>query len=309
MNLNNQINGGNMKPWWIIIVALFLAGWAHAAEGLQPYLLLDETQGNSRVNLTELKEGLEEEGFVVLGSYEPAEDSRRKVLSFTHPKLLKVVSGLRETAGYFSVWRMALTEAETGTEISLQNPEYWGNAYLQDEYPVAESTVKELISRILVAFGSGSSNKAFGSSQEFSAEDLREYHYMFSMPYFEDQVELGEFESHNQALETIETNLRNSENCIKVFRQTVKSQQTVLYGIGLKGATGEGHFLPIIDIAEHKHTAFLPYELLVNGKKVYMLHGRFRIAVSFPDLTMMTFGKIMSTPGDIEALMATLTAN
>ena len=309
MNLNNQINGGNMKPWWIIIVALFLAGWAHAAEGLQPYLLLDETQGNSRVNLTELKEGLEEEGFVVLGSYEPAEDSRRKVLSFTHPKLLKIVSGLRETAGYFSVWRMALTEAETGTEISLQNPEYWGNAYLQDEYPVAESTVKELISRILVAFGSGSSNKAFGSYQEFSAEDLREYHYMFSMPYFEDQVELGKFESHTQALETIETNLRNSENCIKVFRQTVKSQQTVLYGIGLKGSTGEGHFLPIIDIAEHKHTAFLPYELLVNGKKVYMLHGRFRIAVSFPDLTMMTFGKIMSTPGDIEALMATLTAN
>ena len=158
-----------MKSWWIIIVALFLAGWAHAAEGLQPYLMLDETRGNSRVNLTELKEGLEEEGFVVLGSYEPAEDSRRKVLSFTHPKLLKVVSGLRETAGYFSVWRMALTEAEAGTEISLQNPEYWGNAFLQDEYPVAESTVKELISRILVAFGSGSSNIAFGSFQEFSA--------------------------------------------------------------------------------------------------------------------------------------------
>ena len=100
-----------MKSWWIIIVALFLTGWAHATEGLQPYLLLDETRGNSRVNLTELKEGLEEEGFVVLGSYEPAEDSRRKVLSFTHTKLLKVVSGLRETAGYFSVWRMALTEA------------------------------------------------------------------------------------------------------------------------------------------------------------------------------------------------------
>ena len=55
-----------MKSWWIIIMALFLAGWAHAAEGLQPYLLLDETQGNSRVNLTELKEGLEK----VLWSWE-----------------------------------------------------------------------------------------------------------------------------------------------------------------------------------------------------------------------------------------------
>ena len=65
---------------------------------------------------------------------------------------------------------------------------------------------------VFVAFGSCSSNKAFGTSQEFSVEDLREYHYMFSMLYFEDRVELGEFESHNQALETIETNLRNSEN-------------------------------------------------------------------------------------------------
>ena len=297
-----------MKSWWIIIVALFLAGWAHAAEVLQPYLLLDETRGNSRVNLTELKEGLEEEGFVVLGSYKPAEDSRRKVLSFTYPKLLKAVSGLCETVGIsvYGGWLLPRLKQEQKFRCKILS--IGGNAFLQDEYPVAESTVKELISRILDAFGSGSSNIAFGSSQEFSAEDLREYHYMFSMPYFEDQVELGEFESHNQALETIETNLGNSENCIKVFRQTVKSQETVLYGIGLKGTTGEGHFLPIIDIAEHKHTAFLPYELLVNGKKVYMLHGRFRIAVSFPDLTMMTFGKIMSTPGDIEALMATLTA-
>ena len=75
---------------------------------------------------------------MVLGSYEPADDSWRTVLSFTHPKLLKVVSGLRETAGYFSVLRMALTKAETGTEISLRNPKYCGNAYLQDEYPVTE---------------------------------------------------------------------------------------------------------------------------------------------------------------------------
>ena len=112
-----------MKSWWIIIVALFLAGWAHATEWLKPYLLLDEPLGNSRANLTELKVGLEEEGFVVLGSYEPAEDPWRKSLS--HPsRTFEVVSGLRETAGYFSVWRMSLTEAETGTEISLQNPEY-----------------------------------------------------------------------------------------------------------------------------------------------------------------------------------------
>ena len=114
-----------MKSFWIIIVALFLAGGFIPRKDFSLIFCWKKPKENPGVNLTALKEGLEEEGFVVLGSYKPAEDSRRKVLSFTHPKLLKVVSGLRETAGYFSVWRMALTEAETGTEISLQNPEYW----------------------------------------------------------------------------------------------------------------------------------------------------------------------------------------
>jgi hypothetical protein len=58
--------------------------------------------------------------------------------------------------------------------------------------------------------------------------------------------------------------------------------------------------MPVIDFGQPKHTAFLPYEVLVSGNKVLMLHGRYRIAISFPDLSMMTFTKIMSTPGNIE---------
>ena len=44
-------------------------------------------------------------------------------------------------------------------------------------------------------------------------------------------------------------------------------------------------------------------EMLVMDNKVVMLHGRFRIALSFPDLTMGTFTKIMSSPGNIEDLL------
>ena len=65
--------------------------------------------------------------------------------------------------------------------------------------------------------------------------------------------------------------------------------------------------MPIIDIAQQKHVTFLPYELLVVGKEVRILYGRFRIALSFPDLTMVTFTKIMSTPGEIEDLLSSLT--
>jgi hypothetical protein len=39
------------------------------------------------------------------------------------------------------------------------------------------------------------------------------------------------------------------------------------------------------------------------GNEVHMLHGRFRIALSFPDLKMGTFTKIMSSPGDIQDLL------
>ncbi|MBT5419327.1 MAG: hypothetical protein HOK80_00395, partial [Candidatus Cloacimonetes bacterium] len=55
-----------------------------------------------------------------------------------------------------------------------------------------------------------------------------------------------------------------------------------------------------IDKANFKHTAYLCYEMVVSGNKAYALHGRFRIALSFPDLTMGSFTKIMSAPGDIK---------
>ena len=105
----------------------------------------------------------------------------------------------------------------------------------------------------------------------------------------------------------IEKNLQSSETCSKVFVRDLPGKEVKLYGIALKGETGEGQFVPIIDIAQQKHVTFLPYELLVVGKEVRMLHGRFRIALSFPDLTMGTFTKIMSTTGEIEDLLSSLT--
>ena len=69
------------------------------------------------------------------------------------------------------------------------------------------------------------------------------------------------------------------------------------------GENGEGKFMPKIDLGTPKHTAFLPYEFLVVDNKVHMLHGRYRIALSFPDLSLGTFMKIVSTPGDIKDLL------
>ncbi|MBK7409999.1 MAG: hypothetical protein IPJ40_19290 [Saprospirales bacterium] len=127
------------------------------------------------------------------------------------------------------------------------------------------------------------------------------------MPYFDDTEKLATFDSHQAALDKVEANIKKGvPNVSMVYKVKVPGQDLTLYGFALSGNSGEGKFLPIIDIGTPKHTTFLPYEVLVMGKEVHMLHGRYRIALSFPDLTMGTFTKIMSTPGDIEDLLAQL---
>ena len=57
-----------------------------------------------------------------------------------------------------------------------------------------------------------------------------------------------------------------------------------------------------IDFKDVRSTAHLPYEILVTGDEVEALHARFRIALNFPDLSMMganSFLNIMPTPDAI----------
>jgi hypothetical protein len=127
---------------------------------------------------------------------------------------------------------------------------------------------------------------------------------MFGMPYFDDVEDLGDFDEYTTAIKTIDKNLNKGVPNVKlIYKYEIPHMDLTLYGLALSGEDGEAKFLPTIDITTPKHTAFLPYEMLVKGKEVIMLHGRFRIAVAFPDLKMGTFTKIMSTPGDIEDML------
>jgi hypothetical protein len=61
--------------------------------------------------------------------------------------------------------------------------------------------------------------------------------------------------------------------------------------------------MAIIDYQQYRSTAYLPYELMVQGNEAIALRGRYRIAVHFPDTTMTGkhgFTKIMSSPGGIK---------
>ena len=149
----------------------------------------------------------------------------------------------------------------------------------------------------------GSENTGFGGGM--TPQELREYHYKIMMPYFTDPVELEEFSSFEAGVEMIEKNLKAGKGkTLWVYSLKFPGKKVAVYGVGLMDEEeGEKHFLPIIG---EDHLAAMPYEIILQGNTATMLHGRYRIALHWPDLTMGTFTKIMSTPGDIKKVMRDL---
>lgn len=275
----------------------------------KPYTLGIKTEKT----IIEVKESvysaLESHKLTIVGQYMPANDKNRWVMVVSHPDLLgaaELVGGLR---GFAATLRVAITRENNMTIISYTNPEYWGRAYYQESfdkvtkhYERVDLAFKNAMSKLGDFNGSG-----FGSEKGLDAKDLSKYHYMLGMPYFDDTEELAVYAKQSEALKVIDNNIKTGvPNVTEVYKVDIPNSNMRLYGFALAGPEGEAHFLPIIDIANPLHTAALPYELLVVNGEVHMLKGRYRIAIAFPDLTMGTFTKIMSTPGDIEDLLKQL---
>ena len=296
-----------MKKWMYFLFAIgIVMGMEVKAQVLRPYILGATTDDPIEMVIATLKTNLESEGIEVLGDYMPADDNSRRVIVFTDGDLVQAVKRFRGQTGFAAALRIGLTWDGDQTYISYTNPAYWGNSYYGENYSEVEQHYKNLTDKLTSVMSRiGTYNgKDFGSETGIDVEDLWDYRYMLGMPRFDDVVELRQFSSYEQAVSKIEANLkRGVEDITLVYSIEIPGEDLKLYGFGLSGEDGESKFLPKIDIANTKHTAFLPYEMLVKGGQVIMLHGRYRIALSFPDLKMSTFTKIMSTPGDIRDML------
>ena len=82
----------------------------------------------------------------------------------------------------------------------------------------------------------------------------------------------------------------------------IDSRDPALKGSGEQRYMDDKFIMSEIDFKELRSTAHLPYEVLVSGNKVFAQYARFRIAINFPDLSMMgahSFMNIMKTPDAI----------
>ena len=283
------------KIYVVLTAALLLAsaGLLQAAEKLKPFVLASTTSGDLAAVVTEVKGKLSTAGLELVGEYSPYETATILIVT---SDALKAAAAKSEFGGYGAAQRVSITKVGDDIQVAYTNPVYMANAYRM------KSDLKSIADQLKNALGA---MQQYGPDEGMEADDIREYHYMFGMEYFDDPSVLAEFGSYNEAVAAVEKALAAGKGgASKVYRVDVPGKSESVFGVALtKGCSGDKFIMESIDFKPLRSTAHLPYEMLVSGDKVYALYARFRIAINFPDLAMMgdnSFFKIMCAPDAIE---------
>ena len=295
-----------MKKISLVYILCVFASMAFAQDGkLSPFYKLNAKQS---LDLEQAKTNVENafvgKSFELIGDYNPENNKGFRVLCFTRKDLSELCLKSKDRGALASVIRVGISVKEEGLNLSLLNPQYVFCAYLSN-YESDKLQLMTIVEEAKEALTSlGENLEPFGGA--LTEKALKKYHYKIMMPYFDDPVELNSFTSFEDGLAKIRKNLEKGKgNTTMVYEQVFMDDKVAVFGVGLMDAEdGEGHFLPIIG---EDHIAAMPYELILQGKEATMLHGKYRFALYWPELTMGTFMKIMSTPGDVEDFMEGIT--
>ncbi|MGD9264929.1 MAG: hypothetical protein PVJ71_04030 [Lysobacterales bacterium] len=281
------------------LVAL-LGGAAVADDAVfKPFVVASSGPGALEEATAATVNALEAAGFEVVGQYSPFEGSNLVVAT---SDAMKRIAAQTERGGYGAAQRISVAENDGGIEVSFVNPLYIQHAYRMeaDMQPVYDALVSTL----------GYSAECGGGDKEMTPRKLAKYNYMPTMQKFDDPSELGEFASHAEAVAAVENGLAVPGDALEqVYRIDIPGKEQAVFGVGMIMTSEDEEDLDsafqmsIVDFEGCKKSAYFPYEVLVNGNEVEALHMRFRMAVHFPNLSMMGahgFTKLISSPGAIE---------
>jgi len=292
-----------IKSLWLagVLTASLMASSASAfAANYMPFVLGSTSSDSVSVAADKTKSALTENGFEVVGTYKPNADI--EVIIVTN-EALKQLAAQSKNGGFGAMERVSIVKRNGQTEVSYTNPIYMWNVYRM------EGNIAPVQAAMEKALGK---QKEFGAESALSAEELREYHYKFMMPYFDDLDELAEYGSYEEAVKTIEAGLAAGKGGVtKVYRIDIPGKEMTVFGVTFaKGEGADKNILTQIDQNGASHAAHLPYEILVNEDEAIALNGKFRIAINWPSLSMMGSGSFMSianAPDEIKAALETVT--
>jgi len=261
-----------MHKIFIKTLLVVLISTSLTAENISTYLY--GTYKNSESVSTTLQEN----GFEVVGSYDAMNDSDYKLIVFTNEALKEKAS--LENRGFAAVLKVLVSAKDN--ELIFTNPEYFLQAFLQDDFDKA--TAVEIKNKLSSAFGALEVSK-----DALEDDDIAGFHFMTMMPYYEDMIEVADGKDLLSKLQT------NAGSDI-VF--TVRLENSTLVGVAMPTEKGEKTYVSAIH--GEKHAAFLPYMVLIEDDEAKIMHAKYYLAVSYPNLSMGEFMDISDAPGDIE---------
>jgi len=217
----------------------------------------------------EVKRKLETNGFTVLAVNEILPD--KTVLTFTNDELQK-------TNSFLSALHLLVNDK---SEIRVQNPSYFGAAFLQDKYKYGQ--FKETLLNLQSVLGD-----IYEVEDKFEFDELADYNFMFGMPDKNDMITVAKGNDLADRLK--------EDNATQYVAYTLKLPNgTTLIGHKLQYRTYEY----IKKIKEEHNVQLFPYEVMIRGNKAVMLHPKYYLALSLPLLSMTDFMKIASAPAEI----------
>ena len=246
---------------------------ANAAGEMKPFILGSTGTGAVADKAADVKNSLTSNGFEVVGEYSPYETAH--IIIVTNDTLKKAAAS-HDRGGYAAGQRVSITKVGDQLQVAYTNPAYMAAAYH------VKGDVSSVTNSLKTALGAV---KEYGPDEGLTADDL-------------------------EAVAAVEKGLAaKAGGASKVYRIDIPGKKQTLFGVAMSDEkTGNKYMddkfiMSEIDFKEVRSTAHLPYDILVTGDEVEALHARFRIAINFPDLSMMgsnSFMNIMPSPDAIK---------
>ncbi|SFV50411.1 hypothetical protein MNB_SV-12-744 [hydrothermal vent metagenome] len=212
---------------------------------------------------------LKSNGFEVLATTEILKG--KTVISITNDEL-------KNTNTFMAVINILVNGKD---EIRVQNPSYFGAAYLQSKFKYGQ--FKATLTSLQAVLGDMYITTDIG---EYSG--LKNYNFMFGMPHLDDTIELGKGDLVAKL---------SGEKADKYFAYSLKLPNgNTLVGHKMNPRTNK--FLNKVEAGNNAN--LLPYQSIIKGDEAYMLNPKFYLSLSLPRLTMTDFMKIATTPDAIE---------
>lgn len=283
---------------WISAWALFL--FSASVWAISPYIQGDavtggSTQGAAAAVEAKLKSG----GFKVVGKYFPKSLPDYGVVIATDDAMLKEVGAAGGNAVLGAAVRVGV---KADGSVAYTNPDYWYRAYFRNGFDKREGAVKALQARLQETLGAGK-----GQGGEESASSLVNYRYMIGMERLDSSKnKLAEYDNFAEATKVVRDNLaKGVAKTAKVYEIVLADRKLAVFGVAMNdGENSDGDWIKKIDM--QNNVAGLPYEIYIVDKNVESPHGRYRIALAFPDVGMGQFMRISNLPNVIMDTMSEL---